>query len=187
METKKCTDCGKEYPKTLEYFLLKPIRKNYKWKVNEIYRSNCKTCWYEKTKEKRILKRCNEVGIKRNEWDKWKRDELLKKPIFQLKDERLKGLNRPLRARILRKIREENYIFTTIENYYKECSENISKAHRKYKYNTDSKLNNIVIKETLPDYYVANRLGKSLKEIPKEIIETKRLLITLKRELKNGK
>jgi len=187
METKTCTCCKKEYPKTEEYFLLKPIRKNYKWIVHEIFRSNCKKCTYKKSNENRIKKRCIELGIEIKDWDNFKKESLLNNPILQLKNEKLKGLKRSLRARILRKEREENYVFTTLEDYYKKCSENISKAQRKYKYNTNSKINNNIIRESLPDYYIANRLGKSLKDLPKEIIETKRLLITLKRELKNGK
>jgi hypothetical protein len=185
METKICTCCKLELPKTEGYFLLKSKRKNYKWKVNEIYRSNCKKCWYQKTSEQRILKRCNELGIERSEWDVWKREDMLKKPIFQMKDERLKDFERPLRRRILKKIREENYVFTTIENYYKECSENISKAHRKYNYNIAGKLNSDIISNEMPDYYIANRLKIPISELPKEIIETKRLLLKIKRELKN--
>jgi hypothetical protein len=181
---KKCTCCNLELPKTEEYFLLKPKRKNYKWKVNEIYRSNCKKCWYQKTSEQRIIKKCNELGIERFEWDEWKRKNMLKNPIFQFKDERLKDFKRPLRARILKKIREENYVFTTIENYYKECTENRSQARRIYDYK-QKVLNSEIIKNEMPDYYIANRLKKPINELPKEIIETKRLLLKIKRELKN--
>ena len=35
----------------------------------------------------------------------------------------------------------------------------------------------------MPDYYIANRIGKPLKEINSHIIETKRLIIKIKREL----
>ena len=183
METKKCTCCNLEFPKTEEYFLLKPKRKNYKWTVREIYRANCKNCWYKKTAEQRISKRCKEIGIERDKWEEWKRETMLKKPIFQFKDERLKEFDRPLRRRILKKIREENYVFTTIENYYKDCAKNRSKSQRIYEY-TEPILNSKIIGNTMPDYYIANRLGKSIKELPKEIIETKRLIIQLKRELK---
>jgi len=183
---KKCTCCNLEFPKTKDYFLLKPKRKNYKWKVYEIYRSQCKKCTYKNTNEKRILKKCNELLIKRDEWDDWKRKDKLKKPIFQFKDDRLKDFNRPLRARILRKIREENYIFTTVENYYKECLENKSNAQRKYSYSTVGKLSSDIIANEMPDYYIANRLKMPTSEIPKEIIETKRLLLKLKRTLKTN-
>lgn len=184
IQLKKCTACNLELPKTLEYFLIKRKSKNYLSNVNEIYRSNCKKCWYKKTSEHRILKRCNELGIKRSDWDVWKRQDMLKKPIFQFKDERLKELARPLRARILKKIREENYVFTTIENYYKECTENRSQSQRVYNYNIKGKISKDLIKEILPDYYVAASMHKSIKEIPKEIIQTKRLLMQLKKELK---
>jgi hypothetical protein len=187
METKTCTSCKLDLPKTKDYFLLKSKRKNYKWEIKEIYRSNCKKCWYEKTAEQRILKRCKELNINREDWDIFKKENILKNPIFKLKDERLKGLNRPLRARILRKIREDNYIFTTIENYYEECSENKSNCQRIYNYNTKSKLTKEIIKETLPDYYVSATMGKSVKQVPKEFIDTKRLIIKLKRELKTIK
>lgn len=181
---KTCTNCKIEFPKTLEYFLLKPKRKDCKWKINEIYRSNCKKCWYQKTSEQRILKRCNELKIERHHWDNWKIQNMLKNPIFQFKDERLKEFKRPLRARILKKIQKENYVFTTIENYYKECTENKSQAQRIYDYNHKGKISKELIKEVLPDYYIAARMGKHIKEVPKEIIETKRLILQLKRELK---
>jgi hypothetical protein len=187
METKTCTKCKKELPKTLEYFLLKSKRKNCNWNIIEIYRSNCKKCWYQKTAEQRVLKRCNKLGIERIKWNEWKVQNMLKNPIFQFKDERLKEFKRPLRARILKKIQEDNYIFTTIENYYKECTENRSNSKRKYNYNISGKITAEIIKEKLPDYYVVASMGKLIKEVPKEIIETKRLLMQLKRELKTIK
>ena len=183
---KKCTCCNLQYPKTTDYFLIKSKSNDYKWKVNEIYRSICKKCHYEKCAENQIIKRCKELNIKRSDWIKWKRINLMKNPIFKLKDESLKDLKRPLRARILKKIREENYIFTSIENYYNECAENRSKAQRKYEYE-EKIIDYKIISEKMPDYYVANRLKKSIKEIPKEVIETKRLVIQLKRELKKQK
>jgi hypothetical protein len=178
MELKKCTCCNLEFPKTEDYFLLKPKRKNYRWKVNEIYRSNCKKCWYQKTSEQRILKRCNELGIKRSEWGVWKREDMLKKPIFQMKDERLKDFERPLRSRILKKIREENYVFTTIENYYKDCSKNISKAQRKYSYSTTEKLNSNIITNEMLDHDIVKSITLVADKINKNnvnILEYKKI------------
>ena len=177
---KKCGTCGVEYPKTDEYFFRKSKPKKYKLK--EIYREICKECHKKKTTESRIIKRCKELGIERKDWEEWKRKDLLSREIFQLKDERLKGLDRPIRARILRKIREDNYKFTTIENYYKECTINRSKVQRKYNYKCDT-VTQEIIRNALPDYYVANRLKKRVKDLPKEVIETARLIIKLKREL----
>ena len=171
---KTCTKCNRNLKET----------KNNFYKKKDRFRAKCKKCTNEQNNENRILKRCREEGIDRSEWDKFKRDRLMSRDMFKLKDERLKGIPRPVRARILRKMREENYVFTTIEDYKKHCSKVCSMSARKYKYNVDV-VTDKVIMETMPDYYVANRLGMRLKDIPKEILETKRILLRLKREIKN--
>ena len=177
---KKCTKCSKEFPENIKYFL---EIWNYK-KTKKVFRANCKKCFYKEVSENRVIKRCKEEGIERSEWEPFKRKQLMSNPIFKFKDERLKNIPRPTRARILRKIREEKYFFTTYENYKKDCSKNMSLAQRKYKYDGVDVLNTIIIRETMPDYYIASQMKMKLKDIPKEIIETKRLLLKLKRELK---
>jgi hypothetical protein len=67
------------------------------------------------------------------------------------------------------------------ENWKKQYSKtrtkhNIEKSTTIMKYHVDN----------ITDLYIANRLKKKLSELPKEIIETKRLIIQLKRET-NGK
>jgi hypothetical protein len=184
-ETKICTKCKIEFPKTTKYFLLKSKRKNSKSKMINLFRESCKKCTYKQTSERRISKKCIELGINISDWESYKRNELLKRPIFKLKDENLKGIKRSIRARILRKSRNENFNFTTIQDYYNQCTINRSKSQRKYLYEEEV-LNSQIISKSLPDYYIANRLKKKVSEIPKEMIETKRLIIKLKR-LTNGK
>ena len=178
---KQCTKCKKEFPATKKHFY---HRLNYS-KTKKVCISQCKKCSNKQNFEIRVLKRCKEEGIERYEWGDFVRKQLMNRDIFKLKDERLKDIPRPMRCRILRKIREENYVFTTIKNYNKECSKNRSSSQRKYNYEADV-LNDKIISKKMPDYYIANRLKMNLKDVPKEIIETKRILITLKRELKNN-
>ena len=117
---KICTKCNIELPAKDEYFFK---QWNYR-KTNKVFISICKKCHRIQNVEIRILKRCKEEGINRCDWDDFKinqRLQLKEHPMFKLKDERLKDIPRPTRARILRKIREDNYIFTTYEQYKKEC------------------------------------------------------------------
>lgn len=71
-----------------------------------------------------------------------------------------------------------------------EYRDNWKKQYSKTRTKIFTEKNQTVMKyhvENLTDTYIANRLKLSIKELPKEIIETKRLLLTIKREIKNGK
>ena len=127
MKTKCCTSCEEEKPETNIFWFKKAKNK-------EGFRSTCKTCVNNQNTENRILKRCKELGIDRCDWEVFIRKELMNRDIFKLKDDRLKDVPRPTRARILRKIREENYVFTTIEDYKK----NALKTEVKVKENTNT-------------------------------------------------
>ena len=179
---RRCTKCNTNKDANTKNFHLKW---NYS-KTEKVFRAKCKICFNKENIENRILKRCKEENIKRSEWKSFNREKLISRDIFKLKDERLKNIPRPTRARILRKIREDDYVFISYKQYKIDCSKNISLSQRKYKYDSEGVLNDKIISKEMPDYYIANRLKINLKEIPKEIIETKRLLIKLKRELKNG-
>ena len=63
------------------------------------------------------------------------------------------------------------------ENWKKQYSKTRTKYFEKI---TKSKFNAL----NLTDEYIANRLRINIKELPKEIIETKRLILQLKREIK---
>jgi phage host-nuclease inhibitor protein Gam len=73
---------------------------------------------------------------------------------------------------------------------YREANREILAARRK-EYNKANKekidAENKARCENLTDSYVASRIGISVENISKEIIDLKRLLITIKRELRNGK
>jgi hypothetical protein len=60
------------------------------------------------------------------------------------------------------------------------------KAHREDNREKIATYNRRMVK-SIADSYVAGRMGLPVKDIPQEVIEVKRLLITIKRELKNGK
>lgn len=173
---KICTKCKVKYPKSKKYFFKKSQNRNG-------LRAICKKCHKEDAVERKIQNRCKEEGILRSEWEEFKRKKLLERDIFQFKDERLKYYPRPLRARILRKIRN-GYNFTTLEQYYKDDQR--GKKNRKYNYKNNGKITRSDILENLPDYYVAGLLRKKVGDIPKEIIETKRLIVKIRREINHG-
>jgi hypothetical protein len=175
---KTCSTCKQEFPETTEYFFLNSNHKSL--------RSNCKKCHGQIKVKKDREKKCKELGINIKDYETYKRNELLSRPIFQLKNEKLKGIPRSYRARILKKEREEGYVFTTFEQYKLDVLKIRSETQRKYNYKDCVKLSYEIIKDKLPDYYIANRFRKKLSELPKEMIETKRLIIQLKRET-NGK
>ena len=135
METKICTCCKKQYPKTEEYFFKKITKQQNKSGLGIYYsfRAICKNCNNKKGELNRIKKRCEEMNCD---------------------------------------------VLDYRENWKKQYSETRTKHKR----------NSTIMKyhsENLTDIYIKNLLKSN--NLPKEIIETKRLLITLKRELKNGK
>jgi hypothetical protein len=73
-----------------------------------------------------------------------------------------------------------------ISKYRENWKKQYSKTRIKYdliNFKTKSKYHS----KELTDYYIANRFRLKMKEIPKEMIQTKRLIIQLKRELKTIK
>jgi hypothetical protein len=159
METKTCTKCEKELPKTLEYF----------YTCRGIFISSCKEC--KKIVTKKYLENNKEqINLKGKEYYKNNRE----KRIVEMK--------------------EYNKIhYQDNKEYYKEKDrlyslnnkEKIFAKNKKY-YNKNRIRGRNKTKE-LTDYYIKNHLLKTKEFVPKEIIETKRLLMQLKRELKTIK
>lgn len=70
-----------------------------------------------------------------------------------------------------------------ISKYKENWKKQYSKTRMKYDLINFKTISEYHSKE-LTDYYIAQRFRINIKEIPKEIIETKRLILQLKRELK---
>ena len=90
---------------------------------------------------------------------------------------------------IMKKIKN-GYIFTNYEQYRIDCRKNVSQAIRKYDYGdvdfVPKEKRNKTGFVNLTDGYIAFTLKAKVNEVPKEVIETKRLIIQLKRELKSN-
>lgn len=186
MDTKKCCKCKNEYPKNEEYFFKKVIKQ--KLASGEIaeyksFRHICKKCHVLTTEEKRVKRRCREMECDVSEYrNSWKAQ--YSKTRTKLPE--IKHLPTGVQGWIRKKIKQ-GYVYITYEQYKKDCSSNISKAKRKYDYgNVDLVPKNVSQRkgiDNLTDAYIALTLNKRIKDIPKEIIETKRLLLKIKREL----
>lgn len=184
MEFKTCVCCKIEFPKNEDYFFKRVIKNKTKngIVVYNTFRSFCKKCHAKKTEINRIKKRCEEMNCDISDYrDNWKKQ-------YSETRTHVKGIsNLPKGVQnIIRKKVKSGYLFTTYEKYRIDCRKNISKSARKYDYGDID----FVPKNTqtgikyLTDGYIALSLGKKVSEVPKEIIETKRLIIKLKRELK---
>lgn len=187
-----CKCCESELPENDKYFYpTKMLRyrkdgssENYFW-LNTI----CRQCLRKKDRDKAALKRMKDHGFA----------DIVeyKKKIQEIKSNcnkdkilmpELSHLSRSLRYTIYKKIKN-GYVFSTYEQYKKDGGKPGGK--RKYDYSHNGKLTNKeqngMKRHLLLDSYIASDLlAKSVKELPQEIIETKRLIIQLKRELKNN-
>lgn len=185
---KKCTCCGLEFPKTEEYFFRKNIKQKLasgKTVIYHSFRAVCKKCHVKKNEERRIKKRCKELNCEISQYrEYWKKQ-------YSETRTTVKGIsNLPEGVKnVIRKKVKNGYVFTNYEQYRIDCRKNISKAKRKYDYGDIDfvpKATQTGIKH-LTDGYIALTLNAKVKDVPKEMIEFKRLTIQLKRELENLK
>jgi len=196
---KKCTRCNLEFPKTDGYFFGKITKQQNKngLAIYHSFRAICKKCNREKGEENRVKKRCKELNCDisdyRNNWKK----QYSKTRTFDLeaKEKLSKGQYAHFRTLL------SNGIIYNTESYLKHILEskkernillsNIAQSKRKYFGKEEKRLalrkyaKNEMLR--LTDAYVANVvMKKPIKELSKEIIETKRLIIKLKRQLNYG-
>ena len=190
---KICTNCKIEFPRTKDYFFIKKIKQQNKSGLAIYYsfKSICKKCHGKKGEENRIKKRCLEMNCNVLEYEKkWKEQY----SEIRIKDKKAKlELTSNQYSRFLNSgLKDVNLFKKQIENSKNERNKRLSemsKASRKYFTYEDKRqalkqyANNE--RKRLTDSYVANMVfRKPIKELSKEIIETKRLIIKLKRELK---
>jgi len=183
---KTCGSCGNEFPKTDKYFFKKTIKQKnaagqtVKYKS---FRSVCKSCHAIEMKNAQRLRRCKEMGCSIDEYEfYWKKQYTETRTKYP----EISHLPKSVRCTIKKRIRN-GYKFTTYEKYKTDCRINVSKAKRKYDYgNIDfapQKQKNRCGIINLTDGYVAATLNSKVGDLPKEIIETKRIILKLKREL----
>ena len=186
MKTKICNCCNLEFPKTKDYFFTKIIKQQNKsgMATYNSLRSICKNCSNKKTQENRIKKRCKEMNCDVLDYrENWKKQYSETRILFkEINDAPM--INK---TTIHNKIRN-GYIYTTYEQYRIDCRKNLSQVRRKYNYGDIDfvpKGTQTGIKH-LTDGYVALTIRLKVKEVPKEMIELKRLIIQIKREIKNN-
>jgi len=193
MEYKTCNRCEKEYPKTVEYFFTKTYKQklaNGKIKQYKYFRHVCKTCHGKLLTEKNRKKRCKELGCS---IENYKKEYIKQMRSSKLKFKELVDIDYLERITILKDVRN-GYEFTTLNQYridkpiFKEKNiRNGNLKRRKYHYKNKGKLSAYEVNQAsinaLTDARIALSLGFKVDELPKEIIETKRKVIQLKREL----
>ena len=184
---KKCTCCNLEFPKTEEYFFAKVIKQQNKsgLAIYHSFRAICKRCNNKKTEANRIKKRCKEMNCDVSDYrENWKKQYSETRTFVKEISHLPKGVQSVIRKKI-----KDRYVFTNYQQYRIDCRKNVSQVKRKYEYgNIDFVPKGIQTGiKYLTDGYIALTLKAKLKEVPKEMIEFKRLTIQLKRELENLK
>lgn len=184
---KVCNECGIKYPMTKEYFFTKTTK--YKLADGTMgqctsFRWICKKCHGENTYLRKKKEVCKEYGCELKDYDEtWKKRLSQAKTLYAELD-----IPKHRRGYILHRIKNR-YHYTTFEQYKKDLKINIingSKSRRKYDYGDvdyiTSDMRNKMYMKHITDARIALSIGLSVKDVPKEIIEVKRLLIMLKRE-----
>lgn len=184
---KKCTCCNLEFPKTEDYFFAKVIKQQNKsgLAIYHSFRAICKRCNNKKTEANRIKKRCKEMNCDVSDYrENWKKQYSETRTLVKEISHLPKGVQSVIRKKI-----KDGYVFTNYEQYRIDCRKNVSKVKRKYEYgNIDFVPKGIQTGiKYLTDGYISLTLKAKVKEVPKEMIEFKRLTIQLKRELENLK
>lgn len=186
---KKCTCCNLEFPKTEDYFFAKVIKQQNKsgLAIYHSFRAICKSCNNKKSEANRIKKRCKEMNCDVSDYrENWKKQYSETRTFVKEISHLPKGVQGVLRKKI-----KDGYVFSNYEQYRIDCRKNVSQIKRKYDYGdvdfvAKEKLSKSGI-VNLTDAYVALTLKSKVKEVPKEMIEFKRLTIQLQRELNNLK
>ncbi len=177
METRICKDCGNKYPLTQKYF--RTNSKIYKGKVYRLHRcrkcENIRVVKYNSTPERKI--RIKELANKRYNSPKTTatREKYRKKRI------ELRRMPKAVKA---------------AKKYRKKNKKNIAEYHKKYNSQIHviekAKIRSSKNVATISDSFVAACIGVPKNNLVPEVIETKRLIIQINREIKkiengNGK
>lgn len=186
--TKTCSKCKRELPATKEFF----YTKNMKYKLsNGVIKSYtclrfvCKECNGNLGLSLVRKKRCAELKCTLDNYqDSWKKALGYKK----LKFKELANMSSDDRQDVLRKYRATGKFMT--KEQYSEYLYNIrsisSFNRRKYDYGDAKRVTHQMRNQMnllhMTDSRIALIMGMPVKDVPKEILEFKRVLIKLKRE-----
>jgi len=195
---KTCVNCNNEYPKTKEYFFIRKIKQ--KLSTGEIavynsFKSDCIKCHGIKGGANRIKKRCKEFNCDVQDYrENWKQQYTETRTIdLDSKEKLTQGqygfFTTLLKANLV--VDLESY-FKRIKDSKQQRNERISNealSKKKYFTKEDKRLALRMYaknkKDRLTDSYISNVvMKKKISDLSPEIIETKRLTIQLKRELK---
>lgn len=197
---KKCTCCNLEFPKTEDYFYAKVIKQQNKsgLAIYHSFRAICKRCHNKKNEANRIRKRCKEMNCDVSDYrENWKKQYSETRSIDADAKKLLTEGSYGYYLKLKREGKIEDYqsFFKRVEISKKERNERLrNEVLSKQKYFSKADLKKAKRRyqrknvENLTNATVANNyLGMSVKDVPIEIIEFKRLTIQLKRELENLK
>tara|TARA_R110002096_G_scaffold424927_1_gene633224 strand:+ start:68 stop:667 length:600 start_codon:yes stop_codon:yes gene_type:complete len=189
---KTCGTCKNEYPKTTEYFFIRKIKQcNSKGelKIYNSFRSDCKKCKAEKGNKRRIKKRCKEMNCCVSDYRKnWKKqytetrtfDLIAKNELTPSEYNWYLVLFKKGLVSNAKEYKEKVFINKHSKPWLRKADYK-GKVFLEKKESQDKSNKHKI--ENITDTYIVNNLGYKKGEVPKEIIETKRLLIKLKREL----
>ena len=196
---KKCTKCNEEFPKTNKYFFVKTTKQKLssgKIAIYKGFRSNCKNCHSFKGNEIRIKKRCKELGCDISNYrENWKKQYTHTRTTDL---EAKKNLTEGQYNHFIKLKKSNNIDYKTyLENVKKSKEERNNRlrndvlSKQKYFTKEDKRLALRMYakneKDRLTDSYVSNMVMKcKISDLSPEIIETKRNIIKLKRELKSN-
>lgn len=195
---KTCGTCKVEYPKNTQYFFARKIKQyNSKGelKIYDSFRSDCKKCAAKKGEKRRVIKRCKEMNCDISKYrENWKKQYSKTRTIDLYAKKHLTEGSYNHFKRLLKKdssLNYENYL-KIIEDSKKQRDKRIKDyvlSKQKYFTKEDKRLALRMYakneKDRLTDSYVANLVMRcKISDLTPEIIETKRIIIKLKRELK---
>jgi hypothetical protein len=209
METKICTKCNNEYDATLQFW---HKQKNGKYGL----RSVCKICSYAAMKTYRKTPKAKEANrlqsakwrvehpdkaleISRNnyrlhgkEYNDKRRDKYKTDPEYRCKkieyDRKYKESGRRYKMNCKPETREKSRFRSKKRRENKELKEHDYNRNAKWRVKNKEYLNSLHKKnrKQLCPSYVAQSMRISVLDLTPEILETKRIIIQLKRELKSN-
>lgn len=195
-DVKICCSCGVSKPRTDEYFFKKKVFNRSKTREYWSFRSNCKKCHGKKGTEKKRLKKIIEYGCSKEDyetvWRKKTGESNRKYPYLWNSDIPDKD------RRSLYRLINNGYVFVSYEKY-KEDKKEIRREHNKrnskfkdipdgfYKWSEVPKniKNKILITREPSDSKLSNWLGYKVGEVPKEVLDVKRIIYKITREIQN--